>query len=651
MKSEDKPLSYFVTGKKQACAPLYQRRYRWNEGKARIFWDDLYSLVRDAGKRHFLGTMVATQPEENEGFISCTVIDGQQRLITLNLYLAALGFCLRKTMADAGATVEALAQYDAGRVASEDLLLGDLYSRCLARFELKGDGESKIVYKFKPTHWDDRNYQAIIGLDSSSDARTNLFSVWEMFKQEIGSILSACGGSPEEQLNSKLKVIDDLLQTLCRMDVVFCKLRENSGDDPHQVFESINSKGERLSSTDLIRNYALMGLNAQEQKRCYAAYWKPIEEKLTPSDDNEVPSSLFQDFMKSLLAMRGVAVTNSSVFPKFKQEFGAGRGVSTDDLKHIHRYSELCRKIVAVDGANDQRLNRKIRGLNYLGFTTPLPLLLKYMGTGRPNDDQLSEVLFLLERYFVRRSLMNEGLHTMADFFATLTKLYDPAEVTTQGFPRWLADKLRSTTITIGHGEQAKVFECPERAPDDLRLREKLPLQPIYRINRNVTAYILAVMEIRKSAGNDLAEDSREIPDGIWEYDVEHVMPQDPSLWREDICHWNAESEFEQANLLDGQAKADEVERIFETLKPQIEDNRDILGNLTLTAYNRPMKNARFCEKVRPAGHADGKQGGLSKSRLHMNAIICANPTWSFEDIQSRSRVLTELFIRIWPQI
>jgi hypothetical protein len=651
MKSEDKPLSYFITGKKQACAPLYQRRYRWNEGKARIFWDDLYSLVRDAGKRHFLGTMVATQPEENDGFISFTVIDGQQRLITLNLYVAALGFCLRKVMADAGATVDTLAQFDAGRDEAEDLKLKDLFSRSFSRFELSNDDEPKNVYKFKPTHWDDKNFQAIVGSDSSSDERTNLFSVWEMFKQEIGNILSSCGGSSGSQLNAKLKVIDDLLQTLCRMDVVFCKLRENSGDDPHQVFESINSKGERLSSTDLIRNYALMGLNAQEQKRCYAAYWKPIEEKLTPSDDNEVPSSLFQDFMKSLLAMRGVAVTNSSVFPKFKQEFGAGRGVSLEDLQYIHRYSQLCRKIVAIDPANDHRLNRKIRGLNYLGFTTPLPLLLKYMGNGRPTEEQLSEVLFLLERYFVRRSLMNEGLHTMADFFAMLTKLYVPAEVTAEAFPAWLADKLRSAKLTMGQGEQAKIFECPERAPDDARIKEKLPTQPIYRINRNVTAYILAVMEIRKNAESDLSEDSREIPDGIWEYDVEHVMPQEPSLWRDDICKWNSKSEYERAISLEAPAKADELDRIFEILKPKVEDHLDIIGNLTLTAYNRPMKNSRFCDKVRSADDASGKQGGLSKSRLHMNSIICAKQTWSFVDIQLRSKELAELFIKIWPQI
>lgn len=83
MKAESVYYSFFLTGKKQFNVPLYQRRYRWNEEKAQIFWDDLVNLSESKDSQHFMGTMVMKEEGTRSDVSVFTVVDGQQRLVSL----------------------------------------------------------------------------------------------------------------------------------------------------------------------------------------------------------------------------------------------------------------------------------------------------------------------------------------------------------------------------------------------------------------------------------------------------------------------------------------------------------------------------------------------------------------------------------------
>ena len=48
-------------------------------------------------------------------------------------------------------------------------------------------------------------------------------------------------------------------------------------DNPQLIFESMNSTGRALSQADLIRNFILMGLEADHHTRLYRDYWRPME--------------------------------------------------------------------------------------------------------------------------------------------------------------------------------------------------------------------------------------------------------------------------------------------------------------------------------------------------------------------------------------
>lgn len=68
---------------------------------------------------------------------------------------------------------------------------------------------------------------------------------------------------------------DRVLYALKRFSIVYIKLDER--DNAQQIFESINSTGERLTASDLIRNFIMMNKSNEEQTQLYKQYWRKLE--------------------------------------------------------------------------------------------------------------------------------------------------------------------------------------------------------------------------------------------------------------------------------------------------------------------------------------------------------------------------------------
>lgn len=92
MNASETSLQSLLEGKKQYRVPLFQRTYSWRSGHWRTLWNDIIETyaMTDA-PRHFLGSIVSKSlPGKAEGIAPFLVIDGQQRLTTLTILLAAL---------------------------------------------------------------------------------------------------------------------------------------------------------------------------------------------------------------------------------------------------------------------------------------------------------------------------------------------------------------------------------------------------------------------------------------------------------------------------------------------------------------------------------------------------------------------------------
>lgn len=104
VKATETNFAAVLEGRKQYQVPLYQRTYSWGGTKQlNQLWDDVVELAAtrrtEPGTSHFIGSLVlATSPDFNAvGMSKLLVVDGQQRLTTLTLLLAALRDHLTET--------------------------------------------------------------------------------------------------------------------------------------------------------------------------------------------------------------------------------------------------------------------------------------------------------------------------------------------------------------------------------------------------------------------------------------------------------------------------------------------------------------------------------------------------------------------------
>jgi uncharacterized protein with ParB-like and HNH nuclease domain len=92
MKAHETILQPILEGTKQYIVPLFQRTYSWKSDNWKTLWDDLLSLYSsESARKHFLGALVSMPVDMTPaGVNKFLLIDGQQRITTLFLILAAI---------------------------------------------------------------------------------------------------------------------------------------------------------------------------------------------------------------------------------------------------------------------------------------------------------------------------------------------------------------------------------------------------------------------------------------------------------------------------------------------------------------------------------------------------------------------------------
>lgn len=250
MDAGKKVLLDLFAGSLRFTVPVYQRRYSWGEAQCRQLWTDIVTAGRHPDRTHFTGSVVWMQDGgiRPDGRSLCLLIDGQQRLASVSLLLIALAEHARR--------------HPDGLCFSADMIvdrgyLVDKYSDGDARYKLTLSGDDRVVLRNLTDRLVDPGRPVSGGADSNLERNLDLFRGW------VGAIGDA-------------NVVWNGLQ---RLEVVSVTL-DQGRDEPQLVFESMNSTGLDLETSDLVRNYMLMGCPVDEQAALYGDYWQPMERRL-----------------------------------------------------------------------------------------------------------------------------------------------------------------------------------------------------------------------------------------------------------------------------------------------------------------------------------------------------------------------------------
>ena len=479
MKATEANLLKFLRKSPQFVIPIYQRNYSWTEAQCRQLWADLMRAGRDDKvKAHFIGSIVYVE----RGLSTVTteeallVIDGQQRLTTSTLLIAALA-----------------EHFKTHNVAE-----------LLDAFSFK---KLRNYYLLNPDEDGDRHYKLILS-ETDKDTLLALLQDTPMPAQSSTRITEnyALFQSLIEEHQQELEAICQGLAKLVIVDVAL----DRSQDNPQLIFESMNSTGLELSQADLIRNYILMGLEPKLQTELYNTYWRPMEKAFGQA----AYVVHFDAFMRHYLTTKTGEIPNVRevylAFKAFAQKQPDTHTRTRDLVADIHAYA-LYYCAMALGTETDAGLKQAFHDLRELKVDVAYPFLLDVYHDykqGRLNNDEALQIVRLVESYVFRRAICAIPTNSLNKTFAGLSR--------TLKKDRYL------------ESVQAALLLLPSyrRFPKDEEFQREIKLRDLY--NFRSRSYWLRRLENHGRKERVVVED----------YTIEHILPQNEDLspeWQQEL--------------------------------------------------------------------------------------------------------------------
>lgn len=584
--------------------PLFQRPYVWNEeNQWQPLWNDVVRITdrllrhpHDKHFPHFLGAVVLQQVQNPVGTMQeRTIIDGQQRLTTLQLLFDALHAELMAVNAKTPALrIEPL------------VMNAEPFCR-----------QPEDRFKVWPTNRDRAAFNAVmaakppVDYDSLGYSGERMVEAHRFFGEQAREWLASEG---RESLEARAAAIETVVRELLQMVVIDLGAEENA----QEIFETLNARGAQLTAADLIKNFIfqrLFELDGDVQS-AYERYWKDFESAFWESETSvgrlRYPrSSIFLNHWLS--ARTGEEVVAREVFTRFKRyalEVGQPMNLL---LAQIDRAARVYRAF--IEGGS--KSVGPTDGLGLFAYRTSVlesevikPLVLYLLDPEKPKipDVQLKKALCAVESWMVRRMLVRATTKSYTQVVAEVITFLSKEDRATAGdaIERFLADQASGSRYW----------------PDDNEIREELRVLPAYRrLGRGRLRMVLEAVEdhLRGWCGDQAGLGGERVARGT--YAIEHVMPR---KW---AMHWP---------LPAGSRGEAERDALIHTL-----------GNLTLltSKLNTKVSNGPWLGEC-------GKRHGLEAHDvlfLNRELLKTAGDNWSDAAIRSRSGDFANAIIEIWP--
>ncbi|HRE93204.1 MAG TPA: DUF262 and DUF1524 domain-containing protein [Fimbriimonadaceae bacterium] len=385
MKAVEANLLKFIQSGEQFVIPIYQRTYSWQEQECEQLWQDIVRSAADSSiTGHFVGSVVYIEEAQSNAsrWSPYLVIDGQQRLTTVSLILAALGEALGEGETSDGFTARKIR---------------NLY---LTNPEETGERRFKLLL----SQTDKPSLCAIVGqAPMPKESSIRVAANYEFFLKRLK-------GTQELQ--------DRVWAGLAKLMIVDVSLTRGQ-DNPQLVFESLNSTGRELSQADLIRNYVLMSLEPDLQTRLYEQYWRPMEVEF----GQEGYVWHFDGFMRHYLTVRTGEIPNvRDVYSAFKTYSQSGKVDGVEAIvTEIRDYARFfC--AMALGTESDPELKLAFHDLRELRVDVAYPFLLELYAdfhSGLLSKPDFLAAVRLVESYVFRRAICEIPTNSLNKTFAT----------------------------------------------------------------------------------------------------------------------------------------------------------------------------------------------------------------------------------------
>lgn len=548
----------FLGQNQQLSIPIYQRKYSWRDKECKQLFDDILRIGSSNSneENHFIGSIVYMKQKSHiaSPISQLMIIDGQQRVTTITLLISAIVDFLENNQNENIMPPENLISY----YLLNDRELGETKYKLL----LTQDDKDSLIKIIDNLCSDEK-------IPFNNEDSIRITENYEFFKRKINN-----------------ENIGILFNGLNKLLIIFVALEHNI-DNPQLIFESLNSTGLELSQADLIRNYILMGLDPEEQKKLYNSYWHKLEMLFEQEE-----GSNFDKFIRDYLTVKTDKVpVFRNIYTDFKKYSNNFDNIEVL-IKDIFKYADYF-SCIAFRKEEDKKLKESLDSLSNMGYDVTYPFLLHLYRDYDENllsKDDFIEIIKFTESYLLRRLICSIPTPSLNKTFAGMYNEIDNKNHL-QSYKKVLLSK-----------------QNYQRMPNNYEFRSNFKTRDIYHLKNKNVEYIFDKFENWGSKEKT----------NIQSYTIEHIMPQNPKLseeWKKDLG-----SDWEN------------VQKTY----------LHTIGNLTLTGYNSELSDKPFIEKR-------DMEGGFKKSAIRLNVYLQELDTWNKEEIEKRTKYLIRQAYDIWP--
>jgi hypothetical protein len=624
MQANPRTVDDLFNAQSRYIVPMFQRLYVWNEDPQwKTLWEDVLEkacLQLDGAKSnaHYLGALIieGVKPTSSREVKRFLVIDGQQRLTTLQILLCAFRDYARsqdwKTLDRT--TTRYLENADADVMEKPDEEVFKLWPTQLNRAffaDIILAGSQPAVIEKHPL--------VTLPRKRKPEPRSNLVEGYLYFYKEVSKWVT------EEAAKREAKSEEDcafaLLQAI-KQDFCVVEISLSDGDDSQEIFYSLNSQGQPLSQSDLLRSLIFMRAEKEQTDRdeLFDDYWGKFE---TPFWSTEIKrggrsySRLDLALRHFLSVKKAELIDARRVNEEYKRWIGATppRYASVrDELADFARFSGVYEECESAAG---QKLKSTeiVRVIRDFEVSTAIPLLLFLRLEAELSTEQLADCLNVMQSYIVRRAFLGEETKEYNKMFLEVI-----GEISAHRGDSVLP--ALQGKFLLGRGS-TRVW------PTDKKIAEAALRKPVYK-DMKQPALRLILERLELGLRGKKSEDE-EMSEGL---QIEHVMPQ--KWWP----NWTLNGQQLKGDISQWWYKPEEDD------EPLVEAARaratalQTLGNLTLlNKYANPAaSNGSFELKLVEYAH----------SVLRLNRHFDKVEQWNEESIKRRGQELAESLCKVY---
>jgi len=565
-----------LDGKNRFMVPDYQRAYSWDDARVEELWNDLMENSENSDRLYLLGPVVTVKKTGADSPVS-EIVDGQQRLVTLTLLFCALRDSLAKHEPEEG-----------GDKADYDDLIKDISKL------IKTDNRQPRI-KLNNSNDDSVFTSICVGEGTPHQSPKSNTQIINNYQTLLDHTNRLCDdyfgkGNPREAIRDIRKLLDAI-----KLNVYFIYIVIEEEDYSYQVFQSLNSKGQKLNQSDLIKSLLLNIVQNNDGKDGVKDLWNEIMSSGTIKknpDDFLYYSMLSRTCPKSQDGVDEVLKKNLYSAVKKHCKDRADVDAYLQNLLADSRIIETLNRPNTLISENDcdpdfVHLFYGIQQINAKYFRRPIIAAYRAWGL---SDKTKSLVDCLLKFFFMYRTISKHDIDQIKRIARDATcQILDGRGLDEILYTVLKSERLGSATDRVD--QEAFMKEFKKNVSD---------------LKGPVATYILYSLEKKLSMTTGIRP-------GFFRYHLEHIFPNNPN------DDW-----------------AD---------KEELQDHRNRLGNMTLVdmRWNSSMQSRSFTDK-RDKGKRRYSNSDLELNKKH----LIGYSQWGVKEIEDREERLIEYAKEIW---